>query len=389
MASLMVRGKSRMPNGRFVELVLVVTRVYCVLHVQLVETTMRHWSRAPSLRRAEQLLWDGAPSSVGRTARTFVGSFEQLSGMGCRRFSQLSGNGLSASRALLSPRGRRDWLAPTSRRSASNTASNGTGILSTTTQHSPGHTIATLSVSNPAKLNIVNSALLQDLIQACHNLSKDHTLRAVVLTSAPVNAGKAASWIGGADIKEMAALSSSQQARAFIDRIHAACEALRAIPVPVIASIDGFCLGAGMEIAASCDLRVATKESVFGMPEVKVGIPSVVEAAYLPGLVGMGRTRRLLYLAENLDAVTAERWGFVEKVVADGGQLERATGEWVEMLVGMGPKAIRSQKKLMQKWENCGVEEGIEAGAEAYADAFADGGVEPKEYMGKFLGRKR
>ena len=187
----------------------------------------------------------------------------------------------------------------------------------------------------------------------------------------------------------MIALSSSSQARAFIDHIHHACEALRAIPVPVIAKIDGFCLGAGLEVAAACDLRVATKGGVFGMPEVKVGIPSVVEAAYLPGLIGMGRTRRLLYLAENLGAEEMERWGFLEAVVEDAAGLEGVVGRWVEALVGMGPKAIRSQKKLMQRWENCSVEEGIEEGARAYAEAFEDGGVEPKEFMGRFVGRKR
>ena len=125
------------------------------------------------------------------------------------------------------------------------------------------------------------------------------------------------------------------------------------------------------------------------MPEVKVGIPSVVEAAYLPGLVGMGRTRRLLYLAENIGAVEAERWGFVERLVDDEAELDRAKEEWLGSLVGMGPKAIRSQKKLMQRWENCGVEDGIEAGAVAYAEAFVDGGKEPKEFMGRFVGRKR
>ena len=263
------------------------------------------------------------------------------------------------------------------------------GVICTTTEHSPGHNTATLSVSNPAKLNIVNSTLLNSLIEKCRDLQTDTNLRAVVLTGAPTNPGKAASFIGGADIKEMIQLSSSEEARAFIDRIHHACDALRAIPVPVIASIDGFCLGAGMEIAAACDLRVATASSTFGMPEVKVGIPSVVEAAYLPGLIGMGRTRRLLYLAENIDGLTAERWGFVEEVVRGREELDGMVGKWVEELVGMGPKAIRSQKVLMKEWEEVGVREGIELGAKAYAEAYADGGKEPREFMGKFVGRKR
>lgn len=137
-------------------------------------------------------------------------------------------------------------------------------------------------------------------------------------------------------------------------------------------------------------MRVATAASVFGMPEVAVGIPSVVEAALLPGLIGWGRTRRLVHLAERIGGAEAERWGLLEKVVKDEAELDRAVEEWVGMLVGMGPKAIRSQKRLMLEWERrAGVEGAIEDGIEAFAEAFEDGGQEPKEFMGKFLHRKR
>lgn len=257
-----------------------------------------------------------------------------------------------------------------------------------TREHSPGNNVATITVSNAMKINIVNSDILQQMTEACRSLSKDDNLRAVILTGA-TKEGKARSFIGGADIKEMHSLSSADDARAFINRIHHACTALRDLPVPVIARVNGFSLGAGLEIMAACDLCIATKASVFGMPEVKVGIPSVIEAAFLPGLIGMGRTRRLLYLAEIIDAETAERWGLIERLVEDEAELDRATDEWVDALVGMGPNAIRSQKRLMQKWENCSVDEGVEAGVEAYAEAYADGGVEPREMMGRFLSRKR
>ena len=86
--------------------------------------------------------------------------------------------------------------------------------------------------------------------------------------------------------------------------------------MPVIARVNGYALGAGLEVAAACDLRIASSNAVFGMPEVKVGIPSVVEAALLPGLIGWGRTRELLLFGENIDAATALAWGLVEQVVA-------------------------------------------------------------------------
>ncbi|EMC94678.1 hypothetical protein BAUCODRAFT_60051, partial [Baudoinia panamericana UAMH 10762] len=249
--------------------------------------------------------------------------------------------------------------------------------------------IATVTVSNPSKLNIVNSPILEQLIASCNDLAQDSSLRAVVLTGGQAPSGKVPSFIGGADIKEMYQLPSSSEAKAFITRIHQACQALRDIPVPVIARIHGLCLGAGLEIAAACDLRVATKDSTFAMPEVKVGIPSVVEAALLPSLIGMGRTRRLLYLAETLDARMAEQWGLVEKVVDNDVELDRAVDEWTGQIVQMGPKAIRSQKTLMQRWENSTIDEGIAAGVEAFGEAYEAGGKEPREHMGRFINRKK
>lgn len=162
-------------------------------------------------------------------------------------------------------------------------------VICSTKEHSPGNNVATISISNPAKLNIVSSPVLQELIKTCREISKDDQLRAVVLTGAPTAPGKAASFIGGADIKEMSQMSSYEQAEEFITLVHNACQALRDVPVPIIGRVSGFALGAGLEILATCDLRIATKDSTLGMPEVKIGLPSVVEAAYLPGLMGWGR----------------------------------------------------------------------------------------------------
>ncbi|KXT04414.1 hypothetical protein AC578_3640 [Pseudocercospora eumusae] len=256
--------------------------------------------------------------------------------------------------------------------------------------HTPNSQIATVQISNPAKMNIVNTAILDQLIQTCKTLSANPDIRAVILTGSPTSPGKSPSFIGGADIKQMASLTSPSEARCFILKIHESCSALRNIPVPVIAKVNGWCLGAGLEMLASCDLKVATRNSVFAMPEVAVGIPSVVEAALLPLQIGMGRARRLLYLGEHVSAQEAERWGLIEEVVEGEEELEKVVGKWTDKICGMGPKAMRSQKALMRAWEgNMGVEEGIVAGVEAFAEAFEDGMKEPKEYMGKFLVRRR
>jgi enoyl-CoA hydratase/carnithine racemase len=95
-------------------------------------------------------------------------------------------------------------------------------------------------------------------------------------------------WIGGADIHEMAVLTPDT-APAFITRLKDLCEAIRLFPVPVIARLAGWCLGGGLEAALACDLRLGSLDSKYGMPEVKVGIPSVIHAAMLPRRVGMRR----------------------------------------------------------------------------------------------------
>lgn len=210
-----------------------------------------------------------------------------------------------------------------------------------------------------------------------------------MLTGGETSEGKAPAFIGGADINEMHRISSSDEARQFITRIHLACSAIRDLPVPVIGRVDGYALGAGLEIMAACDLRIATKTSTFGMPEVRVGIPSVVEAALLPGLIGMGRTRRLLYLAENINGAQAEVWGLIDRLVDDTQELDAAVQDWMGKICDAGPRAIQEQKRLMQVWENCSASEGITAGIESFANAYEDGGAEPKEYMGRFLKSKK
>src|SRR5262249_14744219 len=151
-------------------------------------------------------------------------------------------------------------------------------------------------------------------------------------------------FIGGADIPTMAALNAAG-AEGFITALHHAIAALRRIPVPVIARINGYCLGAGMEIAVGCDLRVASDNAVFGLPEVKVGIPSVIEAALLPRLVGWGRAAQLVLLGETIDATEALRIGLVEKVVPQT-ELDAAVDAWLDAILAAGPRAVRLQKAL-------------------------------------------
>jgi enoyl-CoA hydratase/carnithine racemase len=161
---------------------------------------------------------------------------------------------------------------------------------------------------------------------------------------------------------------------------------LRELPVPVIARVNGYALGAGLEVAAACDLRVASSNAVFGMPEVKVGIPSVVEAALLPGLIGWGRTRELLLFGENIDAATALTWGLVEQVV-EPAALDAAVEQRLAMLLAAGPQAVRAQKKLIRDWENMTLGQAVRAGIESFKQAYATD--EPARMMAEFAKRRR
>ncbi len=243
-----------------------------------------------------------------------------------------------------------------------------------------GGTIAHLTLDNRAKLNTLDRALMTEFIAAVDALGTREDLRALVLTGA----GEAA-FIGGASIPEMAALTAAT-ARDFITLVHQTCDCLRRLPVPVIAAIDGYALGAGLEVAVSCDLRVATTRAKFGMPETKVGIPSVVEAALIPHLIGYGRARELLMLGEIIDAETALRWGLIERVVAPAA-LDAEVEKIVAALLAAGAQAVRSQKALMQQWETLPIDAAIAAGIDAFARAFETD--EPARMMSAFAKRKR
>lgn len=240
--------------------------------------------------------------------------------------------------------------------------------------------VAYLTVDNQAKLNTLESALMRDVIAAVEPLAGRDDLRALVLAGAGERA-----FIGGASIPEMAALTASS-ARDFIALVHKTCDSLRRLPVPVIARIDGYALGAGLEVAASCDLRVATTRAQFGMPEVKIGLPSVVEAALIPRLIGFGRARELMMLGEIVDAGTALRWGLIERAVQPEA-LDCEVEKVVAAILAAGPQAVRRQKALMQQWESLPVDQAIATGIDAFVRAYETD--EPAPMLSAFMNRKR
>jgi len=242
-----------------------------------------------------------------------------------------------------------------------------------------GH-VAYVAVDNPERRNALGIAGKKALAQAFAQLAKDQALRVAVLTGAGER-----SFIAGADLAEMKGLTA-KGAKEEHTWTHRACEAIRALPVPVIARINGYCFGAGMELAASCDMRIGVTTAKFGMPEVRFGIPSGMEACLLPLLIGWGKTRELVYTGDHIDAAEAHRCGFLEKL-AGPAELDSGVERWVTSMLAAGPRAIRLQKKLVRDWERMTLSQAVQAGIKACVDARKTD--EPRRLMAAFLERKR
>jgi enoyl-CoA hydratase len=240
--------------------------------------------------------------------------------------------------------------------------------------------VVKLTICNAGTLNILGSAVINGVREGLEVLATERHIRALVIAGQSER-----SMIGGADIKEMAGFDQLS-AEKFISGFAHLCEAVRAFPGPVIARMPGWCLGGGLEFAAACDVRIAAHDAKFGMPEVKVGIPSVIHAALLPRLIGWGRARWLMMTAANIDAPTALAWGLVDVVAPEGG-LDAAVEHTVAALLECGPDALRAQKALLRQWEELPLKESVHLSIGVFGQSFLTG--EPQRLMQGFLDRKR
>lgn len=241
-----------------------------------------------------------------------------------------------------------------------------------------GGEIAWIEVAHSKKMNAIGSAMMADLEAIFTELQANKQLRVAVLGGAGERA-----FVGGAFLPELNGLNPAT-GRDFISRLHFACQAVRDCPVPVIARMQGYCLGAGVELAASCDFRVADRSVIFGMPEVKVGLPSVIEAALLPMLIGWGKTREMLLTSANYNADQGQAMGFIETLVDVGG-IDEAVELRISQIVAAGPLAVRAQKQLINAWEKLSPDEGITLGIDYLARAYETD--EPQRMMMPLLNK--
>jgi enoyl-CoA hydratase/carnithine racemase len=237
------------------------------------------------------------------------------------------------------------------------------------------HGVAWVTLDRPP-LNLIVPEMVEGIRATFDALRRDPTVRAAVITGA----GRATT--GGMQLQVLREFAPGRQA--FIEPARAIgwCRA----PFPTVCMINGACLGAGFELAMACDLRTAAAGALLGLPEIRVGIPSVIEAALLPGMVGPGRAAEILLTGDPVTAEQALAWGLVNRVAPPAG-LRAVTAELVGRIVECAPTAVRLQKELIVRWRNTDQRTAVEYGVNAFGQSFATD--EPREAMDAYLGKRR
>jgi enoyl-CoA hydratase len=238
--------------------------------------------------------------------------------------------------------------------------------------------ITTLTITNAKSANILGTPVIADLTNALAELAARDDVRVLVLRGTGDTA-----FVAGADIHEMAGLDQPS-AETFIDGLRRLCEAVRMFPVPVICRIPGWALGGGLELAMACDLRISSDTARFGLPEVALGIPSVIHAALMPRLIGAARASWMILTGESIDASTASSWGLVDETVPPA-ELDDRIAEHTTRFARFGPRVVRQQKRLLREWERQTVGDAALASIAEFGKAFTTG--EPQTYMRPFLKR--
>jgi enoyl-CoA hydratase len=212
--------------------------------------------------------------------------------------------------------------------------------------------VALLTVNRPDKLNALNDQVRVDLLAALAEIEPDDGLGVVVITGAGEK-----SFIAGADIGEFAGRSPFDQREAM--RSPRIFDVMASFPKPVIAMINGFCLGGGCELASSCDLRIASEKARFGQPEINLGlIPGGGGTQRLPRLIGLGNAMRLVLTGDMIGAAEAKDIGLVEMVVPHE-ELRARTLELAGKIASKSPLTLKVAKEAVRASQKLAIEDGI------------------------------
>ncbi|MEZ5174987.1 MAG: enoyl-CoA hydratase/isomerase family protein [Acidimicrobiia bacterium] len=210
-----------------------------------------------------------------------------------------------------------------------------------------------ITLNRPEVLNALNGAMLTELREAVAEAAKDPATGVVLIDSAAETAF--CSGIDVAYVKDLAGFGVREIGR----ELHRTFLAMRTEEIPIVCAIDGLCLGAGLELAVSCDFMIATDRSTFGLPNIHRGIPAIVEAAILPMAVGIQGAREMAYLGDFWDAAKAERRGLLYAAVPPG-EFEDEVQSLVGRLATKPAAALGTQKEIIHKWMTTDLESAID-----------------------------
>lgn len=241
--------------------------------------------------------------------------------------------------------------------------------------------IAVVTISRPQAMNALNTRFFEEMDHAVEQFKGDIDLRAIIIT------GEGKAFVAGADIAEMQDMSVGE-ARIFSSRGQATFSSFSELHIPVIAAINGFALGGGLELAMGADFRIASTKAKFGQPEVNLGlIPGFAATQRLSRLIGLADALLLLMSAEMIGAEDALRIGLVQKVV-EPEELMDTCLKIAKTIAAKGPQAVAKVKTVTHKGYDMRLEEGNQLEAEQFGTLFGKGS-EGEEGMKAFLEKRK
>ncbi len=224
--------------------------------------------------------------------------------------------------------------------------------------------IATLTVNRPPALNALNREVLEEMARVIREVRHDASVRVLIVTGAGDRA-----FVAGADIAAMSKMSASDGLD-FSRLGHRVMESFEDLPIPVIAAVNGFALGGGLELALACDLIIASDKARFGQPEINLGlIPGFGGTQRLPHRIGHNKARELIMTGEMFDAKTALDWGLANQVVAPGELMDTAR-KLAEKLVSKSAIALRQAKAALRAAFTMSEDAGLRFEQEAFGVVF-------------------
>jgi enoyl-CoA hydratase len=240
--------------------------------------------------------------------------------------------------------------------------------------------IGTLTIDRPKALNALNPDTLREILRCLRDVRRAGEVRALILTGAGEKA-----FVAGADIAEMSKMTVVQ-AKEMARLGQRLTSALEDLPIPVIAAVNGFALGGGMELVMACDLAIASEKARFGQPEINLGIiPGFGGTQRLARRVGAPRAREMIYGGDMIDAETARQWGLVNRVVKPEDLLTEAR-KLAATLATKPPVALAQAKLAIQHGLDIDLENGLRLEAEAFAVTFST--EDRSEGMAAFLTKR-